>query len=69
MPTPHQPDPRVADIARSGAFRLALFPSFFYRKDQSGEPRGVGIEIAQTLASRIGVALQSTEYPSPPQGG
>ena len=67
MPTPHQPDPRVADIARSGALRLALFPSFFYRKDQSGEPRGVGIEIAKALASRIGVALQSTEYPSPPK--
>jgi polar amino acid transport system substrate-binding protein len=67
MPIPHQPDPRVADIVRSGALRLALFPSFFYRKDQLGEPRGVGIEIARALASRIGVALQSTEYPSPPK--
>jgi polar amino acid transport system substrate-binding protein len=67
MPTPHQPDPRTADIACSGALRLALFPSFFYRKDQSGEPRGVGIEIARALASRIGVALQAAEYPSPPK--
>ena len=67
MPAPEQPDPRVADIARSGALRLALFPSFFYRKDQSGAPRGVGIEIARALASRIGVPLQSTEHPSPPK--
>jgi polar amino acid transport system substrate-binding protein len=67
MPAPHPPDPRVADIARSGALRLALFPSFFYRKDPAGEPRGVGIEIARALASRIGVTLQSTEYPSPPK--
>src|ERR1043166_2956184 len=66
MPPSHEPDPRVADIARSGALRLGLFPSFFYRKDQ-GEPRGVGIEIARALAARIGVALQATEYASPPQ--
>jgi polar amino acid transport system substrate-binding protein len=68
MPTSHQPDPRIADIAGPGALRLALFPSFFYRKDPaSGEPRGVGIEIARALASRIDVALQPTEYPSPPK--
>jgi polar amino acid transport system substrate-binding protein len=68
MPTPPQPDPRIADIARSGALRLALFPSFFYRNDPaSGEPRGVGIEIARALASRIGVALRATEYSSPPK--
>jgi polar amino acid transport system substrate-binding protein len=64
---PHQPDPRIADIARSGVLRLALFPSFFYRKDPSGEPYGVGIEIARALASRVGVALRATEYPSPPK--
>lgn len=59
-------DPRTADIAHSGALRLALFPSFFYRKDTGGEPRGVGIEIARALAARIGVALKVTEYLSPP---
>lgn len=66
MPQPLPIDPRVADIARSGVLRLALFPSFFYRND-TGEPRGVGIEIARALAERIGVALKATEYPSPPQ--
>jgi polar amino acid transport system substrate-binding protein len=61
-------DPRVSDIARSGALRLALFPSFFYRRDAtSGEPRGVGIEIAWALASAIGVALRPSEYASPPK--
>jgi ABC-type amino acid transport substrate-binding protein len=45
-----------------------LFPSFFYRKaTTSGELRGVGIEIARSLAERVGVALSCAEYPSPPQ--
>jgi polar amino acid transport system substrate-binding protein len=61
-------DPRIADIARQGVLRLSLFPSFFYRSDGAGgEPHGVGIEIARALATRIGVALQCTEYASPPK--
>ena len=64
---PQDIDPRVADIARAGMLRLALFPSFFYRRDTaSGVPRGVGIEIARALARRIGVALVSAEHASPP---
>ena len=67
MPTPSA-DERVADIVRSGVLRLALFPSFFYRKDAvSGEPHGVGIEIARALASRMAVALNASEYSSPPK--
>lgn len=64
---PPIPDRRTAEIARSGALRLALFPSFFYRRDAAGEPRGVGIEIARALAERIGVALKTHEYQSPPK--
>jgi ABC-type amino acid transport substrate-binding protein len=61
-------DPCIADIASSGVLRLALFPSFFYRKEATtGEPRGVGIEIARTLAAKIGVALKPAEYASPPK--
>ena len=61
-------DPRVADIRHTGVLRLALFPSFFYRKDRAtGEPRGVGIAIARSLADRIGVALAAAEYSSPPR--
>jgi polar amino acid transport system substrate-binding protein len=68
MLAPDQADPRIADVARSGALRLALFPSFFYRRDPAiGEPRGVGIEIARALAARIGVALQCAELASPPK--
>jgi polar amino acid transport system substrate-binding protein len=67
MSAPSANDARVAAILRSGALRLALFPSFFYRKDAAGEPRGVGIEIARALASRIGVSLQAAEYASPPK--
>lgn len=68
MPAPHQADPRIADIVRLGVLRLALFPSFFYRKDAAGgEPRGVGIEIARALADRMGVALRCVEYASPPK--
>lgn len=67
MPSSPSPDPRVADILRAGVLRLALFPSFFYRMDAaSGEPRGVGVEIAREIAKRIGVALAAAECPSPP---
>ena len=66
--SPSSFDLRVAGIARSGALRLALFPSFFYRRDtNNGEPRGIGIEVARSLAERIGVALKPVEYPSPPK--
>jgi polar amino acid transport system substrate-binding protein len=47
--------------------RLALFPSFFYRKDvTSGELCGVGIEISRGFAKSLGVALALSEHPSPP---
>ena len=58
---------RVAVIIRRGMLRLALFPSFFYRRDEQGEPRGVGILLARALAERLGVTLASTEYASPPK--
>jgi polar amino acid transport system substrate-binding protein len=68
MPAHPDPDPGAAGIVRRGALRLALFPSFFYRREAaSGEPRGVGIEIARALSARIGVPLRSAEYASPPK--
>jgi polar amino acid transport system substrate-binding protein len=68
MPTPPDIDDRIAAIVGSGALRLALFPSFFYRKDPpSGEPHGVGIEIARALASQMAVVLQPAEFASPPK--
>ena len=65
MPTA---DLRVADLAATGAIRLALFlPQ--YAEDATGI-RGFGtgfiaIEIVGALASRIGVATQVIKYPSP----
>jgi polar amino acid transport system substrate-binding protein len=65
--TTARPFDGMADIMRRGALRLALFPSFFYRKDEtSGELRGVGIEIARAFAQSLGVALAPQEHPSPP---
>ena len=61
------PDHRAAGVLRRGALRLALFPSFFYRRAANGEPRGVGIEIARALAERLGVTLAPAEYSSPPK--
>jgi polar amino acid transport system substrate-binding protein len=60
-------DDRLDGIARAGALRLALFPSFFYRRKAGGEPRGVGIAIAEALADGVGVRLRCTEYGSPPE--
>jgi polar amino acid transport system substrate-binding protein len=54
-------------IAPAGVLRLALFPSFFYRRGDDGQPRGVGIEIARALAERAGAALRADEFTSPPK--
>lgn len=49
------------------ALRLALFPSFFYRRDPaSGALRGVGIALAQALAEHVRAALSVAEYAAPP---
>jgi len=58
---------RVADLVRAGRIRVALFPSFMYRKDAvSGELHGVAVEIACELGARLGVEVQLVEYPAPP---
>src|SRR3972149_10753294 len=61
-------DQRVGDLVRAGRVRVALFPSFLYTKDPAtGELRGVGIEVARTLAARLGTEVLPVEYPSPPK--
>ena len=57
----------AAHVVSRGALRLALFPSFFWRNDASGAPRGVGVTIAQALADRIGVTLDCAVHGSPPE--
>jgi polar amino acid transport system substrate-binding protein len=61
------PDPRAAHVVRRGALRLALFPSFFWRGDAGGTPRGVGVSIARALADSIGIALDCLVHDSPPK--
>ena len=60
-------DLRVADLLRNAKLRIGLFPSFFYnRAPNTRKLQGVGIEIANALAARIGIELVLLEYPSPP---
>lgn len=54
------PDPDVADLIRSGRFRIALFLPQYDKDPVSGALRGVGmgylgIEIGRALAARLGV--------------
>ncbi|MBM3530216.1 MAG: transporter substrate-binding domain-containing protein [Alphaproteobacteria bacterium] len=57
------PEPKAPAV-----LRLALFPSFFYRKDrETGELRGVGVELARALALRLGASLTVAEFLSPPK--
>jgi polar amino acid transport system substrate-binding protein len=63
-------DPRVADLVQAGRIRVglaAVAPHWAVKDRTTGELRGVGIELARALASRIGVALVPVEYPNPPR--
>jgi polar amino acid transport system substrate-binding protein len=62
------PDPRVADLARAGKIRVALFPPEYTKDPVTGELRGgVFMEIARAFAARLGVQAQLVEYPTPPK--
>jgi polar amino acid transport system substrate-binding protein len=63
------PDPRIADLVSAGKLRAGVgvvAPHWAVKDPQSGELRGVAVEIARALAARIGVTLIAVEYPSPP---
>jgi len=63
-------DVRVADLVQSGKLRagIGVVAPHWAEKDQtSGELRGVAVEVARALASRVGVSLVPVEYPSPPK--
>ena len=55
---PQRASPRAesasTEIARRGALRLALFPSFFWRSE-GGEPRGVGFATTRLAAGAAAV--------------
>jgi polar amino acid transport system substrate-binding protein len=63
------PDPRIADLIRAGKLRVGVgvvAPHWAIKDPQTGELRGVAVEVARTLATRLGIELVIVEYPSPP---
>jgi polar amino acid transport system substrate-binding protein len=62
-------DPRVADLVQAGRVRagVGVVAAHWASKDPAtGELRGVAIDLARALATRLGVELVPVEYPSPP---
>ena len=61
-------DPRVADLVRAGKLRVGLglgSPALAIKDPATGEVRGPALDLARALAARIGIGLQSVEYPRP----
>jgi polar amino acid transport system substrate-binding protein len=63
-------DPRIADLVQAKKLRAALFLPQYAQDAGSSEIRGVGtglitIELARTLAAKLGVELQIAGYSSP----
>ena len=61
-------DPRVADLIQTGKVRVGLgvvAPHWAVKDPATGELRGVAVDIARALATRLGVELVMVEYPSP----
>lgn len=64
-----RPDPRVADLTQAGRLRIGIgvvAPHWAVKDQQTGELRGVAVDLARALAARIGVELVVVAYPSPP---
>ena len=62
-------DSRVVDLIRAGKLRAGVgvvAPHWAVKDPQTGELRGVAVDIARALARRIGIELVAVEYPSPP---
>jgi len=61
-------DSRVADLVRAGKVRVALglgTPALALKDPATGAVRGPALDLAQALATRIGVQLVPVEYPRP----
>lgn len=60
----------AADVVRSGRIRVGLFLPQYAKNPVSGDIQGIGtgfiaIEIAHSLAARLGIVARFMEYPSP----
>jgi polar amino acid transport system substrate-binding protein len=63
------PDLRVVDLVRAGKVRVGLgvvAPHWAIKDPQTGELRGVAVDMARALATRLKIELVTVEYPSPP---
>jgi polar amino acid transport system substrate-binding protein len=62
-------DARIADLVQTGKLRVGIgvvAPHWAIKDSKTGELRGVAVELARALASRMGIDLAMIEYPSPP---
>ena len=62
-------DSRVADLVQAGKLRVGLgivAPHWAVKDQKTGELRGVAVDVARALASRLGIELVTVENPSPP---
>jgi polar amino acid transport system substrate-binding protein len=67
VPAPDVPPAARAELAPTGTLRVAVIainPLFVTQNTPPGETRGIAIDIANRLASRIGVAMKPLLYPS-----
>src|SRR5213083_775652 len=62
-------DARVADLVQAGKLRVGVgvvAPHWAIKDPRTGELRGVAVDIARALATRLKIELVAVEYPSPP---
>ena len=62
---PQSGDRRVADLVRAGRIRVGLFLPQYAKDAATGAPRGIYVDVARALASRIGVELLLVERRTP----
>jgi polar amino acid transport system substrate-binding protein len=58
-------DPRVADLVQTGRICVALFPPQYTKNPATGEIGGMQIDLARTLAARLGIEVLPVEYATP----
>jgi polar amino acid transport system substrate-binding protein len=64
---PEAPAPAKAELAPTGALRIALIavnPLFVTQNTPPGETKGIAVDIAGRLAARIGVPMKPVLYPN-----
>ena len=59
------PDPRISALVQAGKVRVGLFSAQYIKDATTGELRGVRVEMARTLAARMGVQAVLLEGRSP----